>query len=249
MTLLAQFLLFALALTIMLALSRWIITRVQLIGLRMTGSGKATILGYYLLMFPGILIHELSHYFMAKVMGLKVGKFSLGPKQRRNAIELGSVTIASGGYLRDSLVGLAPFLVGTAILLLISYLIFDVSSLNAAWAAQGWAGVFQQVGRFWRVPDFWLWVYAIFVVSNAMTPSPADRQPWLIAGLYLVLALLLVWFLGGIPLIADALRDETFGALQLLTLGFIFTIGVNLFIGTALWLFDSLLVTLTRVRP
>lgn len=246
MTLLSQFLFFALALTIMLAISRWIIRRVQIIGLRVTGSGKATILGYYLLMFPGILLHELSHYFMARLMGLKVGKFRMGPKQRRNAIELGSVTIASGGHLRDSLVGLAPFLVGTGVLLVISYLVFDVDALNVAWAAGGWAGVFRQVSRLWTVPDFWLWVYVIFVVSNAMTPSPADREPWLIAGLYLLLALLVVWFLGGVPLIAEAMRDRTFGALQMLTLSFLFTLGVNLAIGAVLWLIDSLLIALTR---
>lgn len=248
MTMLSQFLIFALALAAMLALSRWITRRVQIIGLRVTGSSKATILGYYLLMFPGIVLHELSHYAMARLLGLHVGKFSLGPRQRRNAIELGSVTIARGGYLRDSLVGLAPFLVGTAALLTISFLVFDVNALNAAWAAQGWIGAFQQATRLWNVADFWLWVYFIFVISNAMTPSPSDREPWVVAGLYLLVMLVIVWILGGVPVIAGALRTETFGALQLLTLGFLFTIGVNLCVAGLLGLVDVLLASISRPR-
>jgi len=85
----AQLLAFTLALGALLVLSRWINRQVQIIGLRVTGSSTITIMLYYLVMFPGILLHELSHYVTAVILGMKVGKFSLGPKVRRNAIELG----------------------------------------------------------------------------------------------------------------------------------------------------------------
>ena len=46
----------------MLLLSRWINRQVQVIGLRLSGDMNVAIMVYYLLMFPGIVLHELSHY-------------------------------------------------------------------------------------------------------------------------------------------------------------------------------------------
>ncbi len=246
MSLLVPFLAFALTLGLMIALSRWIARQVQTIGLRVSGDANVAIMGYYLLMFPGIVLHELSHYIMARLLGMRVGKFELGPKKRRNAIELGSVTVTSGGSARDSLVGLAPFLTGTVVLLLVSYSIFDVTALGEAMRTAGLSGLWGKLAGIWRVSDFWVWAYVIFVVSNAMTPSPADRQPWLVAGVYIVLALLLVWLLGGLPSIANALGDRMVGVLQILTLGFIFTVAVDAVVAVLLWLVELLVIGMKR---
>lgn len=246
MSLFAQLVVFAATLVVFMVLSRWINRQVQIIGLRMTGSSTVAIMLFYLLMFPGILLHELSHYLTAQLLGMKVGKFALGPRKRRNAIELGSVTVSSGGAVRDSLVGLAPFLFGTAALLLVSYQVFDVDALGQRLALEGWRSLPAILDGIWLVPDFWVWAYLIFVVSNAMTPSPADRQPWLVGGIYVGLALVAVWLLGGLPILAQALRTQVIGAVQGLTLGFLFTAAVNLMIAAALWLAEVLMIGFAR---
>lgn len=248
MSLLMQTLIFAATLTVFMALSRWINRQVQVIGLRVTGSSTVAVMLYYLLMFPGILLHELSHYLTAQLLGLKVGKFSMGPRKRRNAIELGSVTVSSGGTVRDSLVGLAPFLFGTAVLLWVSYRVFDVGVLGDRLAQEGWQGMLGSLDGIWLVPDFWVWAYVIFVVSNAMTPSPADRQPWLVAGIYVGIALVAVWLFGGLPILAEALRPRVAGALQGLTLGFLFTAAVNLVMAAVLWVTEVVIVNTGRQR-
>lgn len=248
MTLLPQLLAFAFTLTCLMVLSRWINRQVQIIGLRVTGSSNAAIMAYYLLMFPGIVLHEVSHFLMARLLGLRVGKFALGPRKRRNAIELGSVTINSGGSVRDSLVGLAPFIGGTTVLLLISFRVFDVTALGQAWTATGWHGILGALKGLWQVPDFWVWAYVIFVVSNAMTPSPADRQPWLTAGIYIGLALGITYLLGGLPLLAQALREQVSGALQIITLGFAFTIAVNLMVAAGLWIAEVFIIGMQRPK-
>lgn len=248
MSLLSQTAIFAITLALFMALSRWINRQVQVIGLRVTGSSTVAIMLYYLLMFPGILLHELSHYLTAQLLGLKVGAFSMGPRKRRNAIELGSVTVSSGGPVRDSLVGLAPFLFGTAALLLVSYRVFDVAVLGQRLAVDGWRGVLDILDGIWLVPDFWVWAYVIFVVSNAMTPSRADRQPWLVAGIYLGIALVAVWLLGGLPILAETLQPQVSGALQGLTLGFLFTAAVNLVIAAILWVIERMLIGAGRSR-
>lgn len=244
MSLLSQLLTFAGTLAVFMAISRWINHRVQIIGLRVSNSSAAAVMLYYLLMFPGILLHELSHFVMARLLGMRVGKLTLGPKRRQNAIELGSVTVSSGGAVRDSLVGLAPFLFGTAVLLWVSYRVFDVVALAQAWDSEGWRGIFRALDGIWRVPDFWLWAYIIFVVSNAMTPSPADRQPWVVAGVYVGLAALIVWLLGGLPILAEGLREQVIAALRSLTLAFLFTAAVNLAVAALLWIIETAVIGL-----
>ncbi len=242
MSLLPQFAGFAITLAALIALSRWVSQQVQLVTWRLTGDERIAVVVYYLLLFPGIVLHELSHALMATLLGLKVGKFSLGPRAKGRYVQLGAVTIASGGAVRDSLIGLAPFLSGTAFLLLISYQIFNVGALGQAWLNGGWAGVLGVLPDIWHVADFWLWAYLIFAISNTMTPSPADRQPWLIGGLYVVLMLVAAYLLGALSLAAEALAPAVAGALPALTLAFLFTLGLDLLAAAMLLLFDFLVV-------
>jgi hypothetical protein len=244
MALLSQFLIFVILLALLIELGRWVTRQVQTIVWLKTGDQNATMVGYYLLMFPGIVLHEGSHYVAAKLLGIKVTNFRLGPRRHKNAktVELGSVTVHSGGPLRDSLVGVAPFVAGTVVLLAVSYLVLDVSALGAAWDDQGWRGFIASARAMPRTPDFWLWLYVIFTVSNAMMPSESDRKPWLPAGLYVAGLLLLAWLLGAFSFLSPALWDNALGALQVLTLAFLFTVIVNAVIGTLLWIVATALL-------
>ncbi len=244
MSLISPLLVFAFVLACLLLLSRWITQQVLRLGHRLTQNEAAALIGYYLLFFPGILLHELSHIGMALIVGLRVGRLSLGPKQRRSSVELGSVMVSRGDALRESLVGLAPFLVGSAALLTIGYGIFDVAALGRAWAAGGWPAVLRAADGIWQVPDFWLWAYLIFAISNAMTPSPADRRPWLTAGIYLALALGISYLLGGLALLPAELGIRAMAALPLLTLAFAFTLALDLAAALLLWLAESVLIRL-----
>jgi hypothetical protein len=253
MALLSQFLIFVILLALLIELGRWVTRQVQTIGWLVTGDENATMVVYYLLMFPGIVLHEASHYFTAKLLGIKVTSFRLGPRRHKNAksIELGSVTVNSGGPIRDSLVGVAPFVAGTLVLLAVSYLILDVRALGAAWDATGWRGFLESIRSMPKTADFWLWLYLIFTVSNAMMPSESDRKPWLLAGLYVAGVLAVAWVLGAFSFLSDAIWNNVLGGLQVLTLAFLFTVGLNVVVGSALWAIATILLKISRaqVRP
>jgi hypothetical protein len=68
----------------------------------------------------------------------------------------------------------------------------------------------------------------------------------MVAGIYLGIALLLVWLFGGLSVLAGALYDEVVGALQVLTLGFAFTVAVNAAIAGLLWLMDAAVIQAQR---
>ena len=83
-----QLIYFALTLAALIWLGRWITRQVQVIGLRLTGSERVALLLYYLLLLPGIILHERAS-FVAVLLGLKVSQFSLGPRVHRDVRRVG----------------------------------------------------------------------------------------------------------------------------------------------------------------
>ena len=64
----------------------------------------------------------------------------------------------------------------------------------------------------------------------------------MLAGIYLGIALLVVWLFGGFAALSGAFLDEVTGALQVLTLGFVFTLAMNAGIAVFLWLTDFVVI-------
>ena len=88
----------------------------------------------FLIYLPGILIHEASHWLIARILGLKTSKFRVWPKFYAQLHRIGECdSFASGGALWDSLVGLAPLLVGSALIVLIGEQVFDTETVAFAW--------------------------------------------------------------------------------------------------------------------
>jgi hypothetical protein len=104
---------FLIVFTLTILLQKWLHHHIQTLALMVTGNpGCALRLLFYLLL-PGIVLHELSHYLVAKLLFVPTGKLSVGiGRTLRNRVTLGSVTITRTDPLRESIIGLAPFVVG-----------------------------------------------------------------------------------------------------------------------------------------
>jgi hypothetical protein len=229
-------------------LTQWITKHIQGIGYLLSGDGQVALLVYFVLILPGVVVHELSHALVAWVLGVKVRKFSIGPKRRgrSNSVALGSVEIASTGPLRASLIGLAPLIAGSATILLISGQIFGLRPYPVRSAAQLW----QMVQTAYSTPDFWLWAYLVFAISNAMLPSSADRHAWGTALLFLAIVVAAVYFSGMLDQLAAG-RDLALaasvwirGAAAQLTLAFGVTVAVDLIVGASLFVIEQALALL-----
>ena len=146
---------------------------------------------FSLLFFPGVLLHETSHYVMAKILGVRTGRFSLLPRAMPNGrLRLGYVETASTDWVHDALIGVAPLVAGG---LFVAYAGIDRLGFSFVWSAWKAGGIDGALGVFpmlYARPDFWLWFYLIFAVSSTMFPSPSDRRSWL--PLILIVGVLLV---------------------------------------------------------
>jgi hypothetical protein len=182
----------------LLFIQRWLHREIQLVLMVITRRQATTLVLFSLLFFPGVLLHETSHYLMARLLRVRTGGFSLLPTVMPDGkLRLGYVETSQSDVVRESLIGMAPLLTGGAI---VAYL--GISRLGlvplAGLIGQGdWPGFWQALALLPRLPDFWLWFYLAFAISSTMLPSASDRRAWLPV-------LLVVLALFGLALLAGA---------------------------------------------
>jgi hypothetical protein len=226
----------------LLWIKRWITFHLQELGMRWVGDPDVTLILYFVIVLPGVVVHELSHWLMAKVLGVRVSRLSIGPKRkgRSHMVSLGSVQVGKVDPLRASLIGLAPLLGGTTAVLLIGYLALDVGQLAEVMTSGGMEGVLAGLEQAVYVPDFWLWLYLIFAISNVMLPSYSDMatvRPVLIFLAIIAIVLLVVW---GIPTIPPEVVNAATTVAGYLAMAFALTLIVDVvfmfLIGTSVWI-------------
>lgn len=244
-----SFFVFTGLLIVLVRLKREITSRLLHVGWLLFQRETAAVLLYFLVMLPGIVLHEVSHLLMAAVLGVRAGGLSLWPKLQRDSLQLGSVQVARTDPLRESLIGLAPLLGGSAVILLIAGVAFDIP-------LQGSAGLIDRVrylvghlGALLSHADAAIWFYLIFAVSNAMLPSPSDRQPWRSLAIYVGLVGGLVLLVnGGLPRVpADVVGGLT-RTLDWLGLAFALTLLLDVCVVVGIYVVQQLLLA-ARASP
>jgi hypothetical protein len=225
----------AAALALLLSTERWIHRHLQGVMLLFTGDPEIAVALYALPLLPGILLHELSHALAAILVGVRVRGISIRPKRAGQRVQLGFVPVDKTDFVRASLIGLAPLLAGSSVVLLIGYHVFDIGTIDVASTTLDWANLAERLRRFavllweaFQASDAWTWAYIVFAVSNTMLPSRSDRQAWPPIILFLLLIGALVWLAGLGPAIVDGLTKPLSVALQWLGTICALTITVDL---------------------
>jgi hypothetical protein len=182
---------------ILVILQRKLHREIQAFFLILTRRNDVTQFIFSFIFLPGVFLHELSHFLMAKLMGVETGKFSLIPNAQPNGkVRLGYVETVSGGFLRDALIGVAPLVTGC---LFVAYATINQMQLFLLWNyfhLAEWTRFWSQLISVPRTPDFWLWFYLVFSVSSTMMPSASDRHAWLPVGILAVSLLGIAVFFG-----------------------------------------------------
>ena len=204
----------AVTLVLLFLVEHWIHRHLQGLMLLLTGDPQVAVWLYALPLLPGIFLHELSHALAAILLGVRVGRMSIRPQLAGQRVQLGFVPVEKTGVVRASLIGLAPLLAGSAVILLIGYGVFDIGTMGPALAAEGLADLAAWARKALDAPDAWLWVYVVFAVSNTMLPSRADRQAWAPVLLFLLLIGVLIWVAGLWPAIVQGLAEPIATALR-----------------------------------
>lgn len=110
-------LLFILEVFVLFLLSRRLIKKLSGFIYKFTRSQKLTVGFIAFLFLPGTLIHELAHFLTATILFVPTGNISVWPKIEEDGVRLGSVGIGKSDFLRRSVIGFSPFLIGIALIL------------------------------------------------------------------------------------------------------------------------------------
>ena len=186
-------------------IERWIHRHLQGVALLIAGDREVAVALYATPLFPGVVLHELSHAAAALLLGARIGRISLRPRLAGQRVQLGLVPVQKTGPVRGSLIGLAPLLVGSVVILAIGYGVFGLDGVGEAVARLDWFRLVTALGEMFGAPDAWVWFYVIFAVSNTMMPSRSDRQSWAPVILFLALIGVLAWVSGLGPTVAASL--------------------------------------------
>jgi len=185
------------ALVLLLFFQRILHREIQAVFLISTRSPGVTMGAFSLIFFPGVFLHELSHLLVAKLLGVRTGRFSLIPEPLEDGrLQLGYVEAAESDFFRDSLVGAAPLITGT---LFVAFAAINRLHLLVMWDTMRtgqWSLFILGLQALPSIPDFWLWIYLTFAVSSTMMPSESDRHAWLPLG-FGAFALLALAAVGG----------------------------------------------------
>jgi len=238
-------------------MKRWINRHVQGLGLLLLGNNDAAMFLYFVLLLPGIIIHELSHWLAARLLGVRTGKITLWPSKRQgNQMRMGSVRVARTDPLRASLIGLAPLISGSVAILIIGQLILGLGDVGEVLLNGEWGPVWESLLTHLRTPDFWLWLYLIFAVSNAMLPSETDREPWRPVLLFMGLVALLVYLTGWVRqdfgelsrIVPEVVATASLTGLSYLAYAFSLTIAVDAIFIAIIAVLEALVSRLTGKR-
>jgi len=227
-------------------LQRALHREIQAVFILITRKPGVAITLFALVFFPGVFLHELSHLVMARLVGVRTGRFSLLPRQMADGhLQLGFVETSQADWIRASLIGAAPLIAGGLVVAFVANYRMDMPLL--------WDVLRKgQFDLFWigitalpKLNDFWLWFYLTFVVSSTMLPSSSDRHAWMPLMFVLILLFGLAVLVGAGPWMFERLAPALNSMLKALAMLF----GISVIVHTILLLpslgLHKLLVRLT----
>jgi len=149
-------LLFFLEIVSLFLLSKLLTKALLKLFFRITKNNKITVNLFFCLFFPGIVVHEMAHLLVAGLLLVKTGEMELTPKIMESGIRLGSVEVAKTDPFRKAIIGVAPVLLGLAV---IFGILFYLQTLTV-----------KSMGL------YLLSFYIVFTVGNTLFSSKKDLE-------------------------------------------------------------------------
>ena len=243
------FLYLVLLLVPLLYLQRILQREIQAVFLLLTRQPEISMALFSLLFLPGVLLHELSHFIMAKLLEVPTGRFSIIPRKLEGGrIQLGYVETASTDFVRDALIGMAPLITGIIFVALVGVSRLGMDTLWSSLIQGQLSSINPALISMAARPDFWLWFYLVFTVSSTMLPSASDRRAWL--PLILVLGFLLgvILLVGVGPWLLSRLGATLKAAMDAITMVVGITVLIHLVLAPPVYLIRKLISRISGLQ-
>jgi len=234
----------------LLYVQRWIHRHLFGMGFLLSREKQSATLFYYLLLLPGVALHEFSHYMMAGVFGIRPKHFTFFPHaQEDGSLEMGFLELEQvKNPIYAAVIGIAPLISGMLVVVYISNNILNLPLFFASLQNADVTTVGDSVRRLVTLPDFPLWFYILFAVANAMMPGKEDRRGWWIIGAAVGVVVLFLTIIGLQQIAVNLLTGPIAKAVSALTAVFATVLAVDLFFAIIIWCVEAVLERATGHR-
>ncbi len=246
--LLTPWLTFGLSLAALLMVRRWIQRHLFGVGWIIAQEKHLATVIYYLILMPGVFVHEASHWIVAGVLNVKTRRLTVWPEADHNGtLEPAFISVEeTHNPIYLTLIGLAPFAVGLALVLLISNSLLSLPVFVASLASNDLNTISAAFGTLLSRPDFPLWFYLLFAISNTMLPSREDRRGWLVIIGLVVGVLIGLVAIGLQNAVIKWLSGPLMQALSLLSTVFVTVLVVDCIVAVILFVVEAVMERVTH---
>lgn len=160
---------------------------------------QTTTILFYAFLLPGIFVHEFTYWAAAGLLNVRADRVLEWPKKQDVAeLRLNFVKLApKTGALKLAIITAAPFIVGLFLVWIIVNQVLNVSAITATMQSGFLTDVSGALGQLTGAPDFWLWIYLVFAISNTLTPAhPEHLRGWWLIVSALGIGFIVLVFLG-----------------------------------------------------
>lgn len=159
-------------------LERWLHQHIFKVGWLVTKSFQTTTILYYTFFLPGVFLHEISYWLAAGILNVHAKSSIQWPEAQEIAeLKLSFVELARNvSPFRLGLISLAPIIAGLTFVWFISTNLLDFSGFFALVGTGNLSDISEAVRRLTSAPDFWLWIYILFTISNTMIARLSDLR-------------------------------------------------------------------------
>lgn len=227
----------------------WLHQHIFKVGWLVTKQYQTTTILYYAFFLPGIILNQLVFWLAAGFLNVSADRTIAWPeKQEIGELKLDFIRLSKNvSPLRFAIISTAPLLVGMIAVWHIANNILNVPLFLAEANRGGFlVNISTALSHFTNAPDFWIWVYLAFTISNTMMPNFANLRGWrivlliiggLIAALYVVGA--------GDQVVMENLRGPVTNALNSLSSVFAIIIGLDIFMVAVLGTIEAIIERVT----
>jgi len=178
------------------------------------------------LFLPGTVIHEFSHAIVAKLLGAEIGEINVYPHRDKETGEFkaGSIEIEEVDPVRLSLIGIAPSLVGLAIL---SFTIFYLFKYNLPLD-----NIISATNILFQTQNYPLFL-VIFIISMTMFTSKKDLREFFLVVPFIALVVGLLYYVG----FRISLSENLINFLKRPLTSLAFVLGITLIVDLLIYIF------------
>ncbi len=219
------------------------------VGWLVTKQYQTTTILYYAFFLPGIILNQLIFWLAAGFLNVSAERTIAWPeKQEIGELKLDFIRLSKNVTpFRFAIISTMPLLVGMIAVWHIANNVLNVPLFLTELNAGGFlVNISTALAHFTNAPDFWIWVYLAFAISNTMMPNFANLRGWRIVLTIVGILIAALYVLGaGDQVVMSNLRGPVTNALNSLSSVFAIIIGLDIFMVAVLGTMEAIIERIT----